>query len=54
MTKSSTGKDVNRLQVRRGHARVYVYGGVPFLRTDSYRVAQRAAKQADLGLWRSC
>ena len=48
------GKDVNHLQVWLGSARVYVYGGDPFLRTRSYRTAQRRARAADRGLWGRC
>jgi endonuclease YncB( thermonuclease family) len=49
-----SGHDMNRLQVRSGHAKVYVYDGVPFKRTASYRHAQRVAKQHDLGIWGHC
>lgn len=47
-------KDINRSQVWKGSARVYVYGGNPFLRTSSYRRAQTAAQNADRGLWGRC
>lgn len=47
-------KDVNRLQVRRGWAKVYVYNNNPFRRVESYRKAQRAAKRRDLGVWGQC
>ena len=33
--------DLGRRQIARGHARVYVYGGVPFKRVRSYRAAAR-------------
>jgi endonuclease YncB( thermonuclease family) len=46
--------DVNRRQVLRGHARVYVYNNNPFKRVGSYRDAQRYAKNHDLGIWGSC
>ncbi|MEV7431845.1 thermonuclease family protein [Nocardioides sp. NPDC092400] len=46
--------DVNRLQVKRGHAEVYVYGGKPFKRVKKYRASQAAAKKADLGMWGAC
>jgi len=46
--------DVNRLQVKRGHARVYVYAGTPFRRVAGYRGSQAAARQAGLGLWGAC
>ena len=48
------GKDINKLQIRRGWAHVYVYGGNPFKRVAKYRKAQRAAKQRDLGGWGEC
>jgi endonuclease YncB( thermonuclease family) len=51
VTKSSTGKDVNRRQVYKGLARVYVYAHHPFTRVDGYRQAQRAAKNRDVGIW---
>ncbi len=54
VTKVSTGKDMNRLQVARGWARVYVYNGNPFNRVASYRTAQRAANHADRGIWGAC
>ncbi|WP_156393594.1 MULTISPECIES: thermonuclease family protein [unclassified Nocardioides] len=54
VVKRSTGKDVNRMQVRRGLARVYVYNNKPFQLTRNYRLAQAAAKNARLGNWRTC
>jgi endonuclease YncB( thermonuclease family) len=47
-------KDINKLQIRRGWAHVYVYGGNPFKRVKKYRGAQRVAKQRDLGAWGEC
>jgi len=44
--------DINKLQIRRGWAHVYVSGGNPFKRVEKYRKAQRAAKQRNLGVWR--
>jgi endonuclease YncB( thermonuclease family) len=52
--KVSTGRDVNRQQVYRGWARVYVYNDKPFNRVTSYRTAQRAADVANRGLWGRC
>jgi endonuclease YncB( thermonuclease family) len=52
--KASTGRDVNRQQVHRGWARVYVYDHNPFNRVTSYRKAQRLAKAADRGVWGRC
>jgi endonuclease YncB( thermonuclease family) len=54
VTKVSTGRDMDYLQVRRGHARVYVYMHHPFRRVDAYRAAQRAARAHHLGLWGAC
>jgi len=52
--KVSTGRDVNRQQVYRGWARVYVYDNKPFNRVTSYRTAQRAADVANRGVWNRC
>lgn len=52
--KRSTGKDMNRSQIWRGWATVYVYGGDPFNRVSSYRRAQRKANSNDRGIWRIC
>ncbi len=52
--KRSTGKDMNRAQVARGWARVYVYDGNPFERVAGYRNAQSAAKAAPRGIWKVC
>ena len=52
--KNGSGQDVNRAQVYRGWARVYVYNNDPFSRVGSYRAAQAAAKDADRGIWGRC
>lgn len=52
--KVATGRDVNRQQVYRGWARVYVYDNKPFNRATSYRTAQRAADVANRGIWGRC
>jgi endonuclease YncB( thermonuclease family) len=54
VTKRSTGRDMNRAQVWLGWARVYVYDATPFERTDSYRRAQREARNAPRGIWKVC
>ena len=54
VVKRSTGRDLNRVQVWLGWARVYVYAGNPFERTVSYRRAQDEARSAPRGIWRSC
>ncbi|TWG93060.1 Micrococcal nuclease (thermonuclease) homologs [Nocardioides sp. J9] len=45
--------DVNRAQVKRGWARVYVVGR-GFTRVAGYRTAQRSAQAAPRGIWRTC
>jgi endonuclease YncB( thermonuclease family) len=49
-----SGRDMNRVQVRRGWARVYVYAGSPFQRVSGYRESQRAARTAPRGVWKVC
>ena len=48
------GLDLNRAQLARGWAEVYVYAGVPFQRLPSYRRAQRGARHHHRGVWRRC
>ena len=48
------GRDVGRLLVARGWARVFVFQGHPFDRTDDYRSAERAARGAHRGAWHAC
>jgi endonuclease YncB( thermonuclease family) len=45
---------VNRNMVWRGHATVYVFNNKPFKRVTSFRAAQRSAKAAPRGIWKSC
>ena len=52
--KRSTGRDINRAQVWLGMATVYVYDNTPFQRTQSYRDAQRSARNHDRGIWKNC
>jgi len=47
------GRDVGKRQVRKGWARVYVYGS-PFKRLRSYRKAKRRAKRHHRGVWGKC
>lgn len=54
VVKRSTGKDMNRTQVARGWARVYVYDSTPFERVTGYRKAQSAAQAAPRGIWKVC
>ena len=48
------GIDIGRKLVLRGRAHVYVYEGVRFARTSTYRKAQRRAKHANRGNWSNC
>ena len=52
--KAATGKDVNRQQVYKGWATVYVYNNNPFSRTANYRKAGFSARGAARGIWGSC
>ena len=52
--KAANGRDMNRVQVRKGWARVYVYGGNPFHRVKAYRTSQSQARDAERGLWGKC
>lgn len=47
-------KDLGKLQLRAGLARVYVYDKTPFVRVKSYRRVQTAAKKAGSGIWGEC
>ena len=47
------GRDLGRKQVRKGWAVVYVFDD-PFARLDSYRRAERKARDADRGAWGRC
>lgn len=48
------GRDVSRVQVRRGWATVYVFRHNPFTRTAAYRRAQAHAGANDRGIWGLC
>lgn len=54
VVKASTGRDMNRAQVRRGWAPVYVYNRSPFARVDGYYRAQDAARAQGRGIWGRC
>lgn len=47
-------RDLNRIQVRRGWASVYVYDGIPFQRVRFYRAAAAVARSHHLGVWKRC
>jgi endonuclease YncB( thermonuclease family) len=46
--------DLNRVQIRRGWAKAYVYAGIPFRRVRAYRRAQRSARSQRRGVWSRC
>lgn len=46
--------DFNKVQVARGNAKVYVFGGKRFERARSYFKAQDKAKRQNKGLWGAC
>jgi endonuclease YncB( thermonuclease family) len=48
------GRDMNRAQVNRGWATVYVYDNNPFKRVEGFRKSQRAAKADPRGIWKLC
>jgi endonuclease YncB( thermonuclease family) len=47
------GRDVGRVQIRRGHAAVYVFED-PFKRVRSYERAEGKAEAASAGVWGAC
>lgn len=50
-TPANPTRSVNYVLVRTGRAKVYVYGGVRFLRADDFFRAQHRARKAKYGLW---
>ena len=48
------GRDINRMQVARGWAHVYVYNDNPFKRVKAYRDAQDDARRHGGGAWELC
>ena len=48
------GLDLDRAQVRRGWAEVYVYAHDPFQRVRAYRRSQRNARSEGRGVWSLC
>jgi endonuclease YncB( thermonuclease family) len=46
--------NLNRAQVLRGWAEVYVYGGNPFRQVRSFRAAARTARARGRGVWGRC
>lgn len=51
---SIDGQNLQLAQLRAGLAEVYVYGGKPFQRVESFRRAEHAAEQARRGVWGEC
>ena len=54
VSKVSTGVDMNRKQVWRGWARLFVYNDDPFMRVAGYRKARQSAEAHDRGIWGLC
>ena len=48
------GPDAALALLRAGWAKVYVYAGVPFQRVAAFRAAERAARDANRGVWKLC
>jgi len=48
------GHGLQLAQLRAGWAEVYVYGGKPFQRVDSFRKASEVAKKNGRGVWGQC
>ena len=48
------GRDVGLVQLQIGSAEVYVYGGKPVAKIQSYRRAEASAKGKALGMWGAC
>jgi micrococcal nuclease len=47
-------KSLQLSQIQAGWAEVYVYGGKPFQRVESFRFVQDVAKRDHRGVWGSC
>jgi subtilisin len=54
IVRRSNGKDLGRVQIRRGWAAVFVHAHDPFRRLQDYKRAQRLARNADAGVWGLC
>lgn len=54
VVRSRDSVDLNKRQIVKGLARVYVYDNDPFKRVDAYRTAQYNARTANRGLWATC
>jgi endonuclease YncB( thermonuclease family) len=47
-------RDIGKLQIAQGWAKVYVYNSNPFKRVHKYRRAKRRARAHDRGVWGRC
>jgi endonuclease YncB( thermonuclease family) len=54
VVRNRDGRDMNKAQVNRGLAKVYVYNHDPFRRVSGYRAAQYDARTHNRGLWATC
>lgn len=54
VNRRSNGRDLGKAQIASGWAKVYVYGGNPFQRVESFRHAAATARNADRGVWGLC
>jgi len=54
VVRSRDAVDLNRRQISKGMARVYVYNNDPFKRVGIYRTARDNARAANRGLWATC
>lgn len=52
--KIDSGRDLNRAQVLKGWARLFVFDDNPFKRVKKYREALVKAKKRDRGIWGRC
>jgi endonuclease YncB( thermonuclease family) len=48
------GRDLGKLQIRRGWAMTYVYEDEPFARVGAYRAAEAEARREGAGVWGRC
>jgi len=48
------GQDINRTQIKRGWANVYVFENNPFKRVRPYRQSEDDARAQDRGVWGQC
>ena len=51
VTRAYDGLDTGGAQVSAGHARTFVYGGVPYQRHNNYSVWEASARASNAGVW---